>query len=378
MNHSHGEPVAAVLEARFRRARQVVCYWAKGGLTFHNYGSGVRITATPLACQVLDFFETWRPASALIAAFEGFEPGSLCAAIGDLFEASLLECDATESRTSEVAGHDPWEGWNPAAGFFHAATKDVRYGEVTGRSPGDLAGQEWRRKEIADAPVIALPAAQADGAFPEVLLARRTWRRFGSAAIPVGELATLLGLSFGVQRWRDIPGRGPLPFKTSPSGGACHPIEAYLLARNVDGLDAGWYHYDPTAHGLARLQTPTAGIPVTDFLPTQPWYGDAGAIVFMAALFARSQARYRYARAYRSVLIEAGHLCQTFCLTATWLGLAPFCTAALADSAIERTLGLDGVAESVLYAAGVGTRPAGVSWALYPDDRFGSAETSSE
>jgi nitroreductase len=91
----------------------------------------------------------------------------------------------------------------------------------------------------------------------------------------------------------------------------------------------------------------------------------------MAAVFARSQARYRYARAYRSVLIEAGHLCQTFCLTATWLGLAPFCTAALADSAIERALGLDGVAESVLYAAGVGTRPPGVSWALYPDDRLG-------
>ena len=42
---------------------------------------------------------------------------------------------------------------------------------------------------------------------------------------------------------------------------------------------------------------------------------------------------------------------------ATWLKLAPFCTMALADSKIEKDLGVDGITESVLYAAGVGVRP---------------------
>src|SRR5207302_238621 len=70
---------------------------------------------------------------------------------------------------------------------------------------------------------------------------------------------------------------------------------------------------------------------------------------------------------YRAVLAEAGHLCQNVCLTATWLGLAPFCTMALADSVIERDLGVDGVTESVVYAAGIGTRPRGVSWAPWPE-----------
>ena len=45
-----------------------------------------------------------------------------------------------------------------------------------------------------------------------------------------------------------------------------------------------------------------------------------------------------------------------FCLVATWLGLAPFCTAALVDQEIEADLGLDGSNESVLYAAGVGVK----------------------
>jgi SagB-type dehydrogenase family enzyme len=86
----------------------------------------------------------------------------------------------------------------------------------------------------------------------------------------------------------------------------------------------------------------------------------------MTAVFERTEWKYPVARAYRAVLIEAGHFAQTFCLTATALGLAPFCTMALADSLIERDLGVDGVSESVIYACGVGSRPPGVDWAPWP------------
>ncbi len=83
----------------------------------------------------------------------------------------------------------------------------------------------------------------------------------------------------------------------------------------------------------------------------------------MTAVFARQLWRYPYARAYRAALAEAGHICQTFCLTATWMGLAPFCLMGLADTRIEQDLGIDGITESVLYAAGVGHRPKGTAWA---------------
>lgn len=74
----------------------------------------------------------------------------------------------------------------------------------------------------------------------------------------------------------------------------------------------------------------------------------------MTAVFPRVLWKYRFSHAYRVVLLDAGHLCQTFCLVATWLGLAPFCTAAFADSLIEKDLRLDGIMESPLYLAGVG------------------------
>ena len=83
----------------------------------------------------------------------------------------------------------------------------------------------------------------------------------------------------------------------------------------------------------------------------------------MTGVFARTRWKYPAPRAYRVVLIEAGHVCQTFCLVATSLGLAPFCTMALADSAIEKDLKIDGVSESILYTAGVGRLPEGTDWA---------------
>ncbi len=78
----------------------------------------------------------------------------------------------------------------------------------------------------------------------------------------------------------------------------------------------------------------------------------------MTARFPRTQWKCCFARAYRVVLAETGHLGQTFCLVATWLGLAPFCTMAFADSRIDKYLGIDGVSEGVIYVAGVGKSSA--------------------
>jgi SagB-type dehydrogenase family enzyme len=176
--------------------------------------------------------------------------------------------------------------------------------------------------------------------------------------VTLGDLSTLLGLTWRIQAWRTIPGRGRLPRKTSPSGGSLHPIELYVLARNVDGVRPGLYHYAADRHRLELLRAGATRRQIVGYLPSQSWFGNAAAVMLMTAVFPRTQWKYEFPRAYRVVLAEAGHLCQTFCLTATWLGLAPFCTMALADSRIEKDLGVDGITESVLYAAGVGVRPA--------------------
>ena len=303
----------------------------------------------------------------------------MCAAFPDLGRGALRRVvDLLERRTMLERSDRPreserrlaaWASWNPAAGFFHFSNKDVAFtaepldGSREPKAPPDT-------KHVRGAAHVALPPPRVDGDLPRTLLARRTWRRFARRPLALADLSTLLALTFRIER-RTVPGGGGVVLRTSPSPGARHALEAYVLALGVEGLPRGLYHYAADRHRLERLARGATRQRVTDYLPTQDWYRDAGALVLFTAVFPRVWWCYDYPRAYRAVLMEAGHFCQTFLLAATWLGLAPFCSMALADSRIERDLGIDGVTESVLYAAGVGTRPAGVDWAPTPGAKRG-------
>jgi SagB-type dehydrogenase family enzyme len=347
---------------RLRRAPWLILYWDSGRLIFHNFATGSQVAADPLTARILDFFGRWRSVNALAAHLSEFSVRSVRRAVAELEYRSLLMRRSRQSRDADTLSK--WKAWNPAAGFFHLSTKDVPYvsdAEIEARvrtNGTKLAPVPRPVKHYPHARRHRLSRTTNAEEFVSVLRARRTWRRFSKRPVTLDALATLLELSFGVQQWLKIAGLGRMPLKTSPSGGARHCLEAYVLVQNVAGLARGLYHYATDRHELELLRRHPRTEPVTRYLPTQTWFNPAAAIVFMTAVFPRVQWRYQFPRAYRAVLIEAGHVCQTFCLTATWLGLAPFCTMALADSRIERALGIDGVTESVLYAAGVGTRPS--------------------
>jgi SagB-type dehydrogenase family enzyme len=347
---------------RFRRSPHLVSYWKEGALAVRNYETGITVLVPPLAVQLLDLFDDWQPAS--VVAPLGLSVADAKRALGDLENATLLQ--RSNGTTRRASAMDMWQPWNPAAGFFHMSTRDVRFLDPIETSK---ALRRKARTIPPPAPIkrypgarrYQLPRIRSDGEFARVLLERRTWRQFAKRAVALNDLAALLGLTGGIQQWVSLRGQGDLALKTSPSGGARHPIELYVCARRVDGLPSGLYHYDGSRHRLNLLTAHSRRVRVQRYLPTQFWYEGAAVLVFFTAVTSRYLWKYTYARAYRALLIEAGHQCQTFCLVATSLGLAPFCSMALADSRIEQDLGLDGVSESVLYAAGVGARPAGVS-----------------
>jgi SagB-type dehydrogenase family enzyme len=197
--------------------------------------------------------------------------------------------------------------------------------------------------------------------WPRVLLARRTVRRFGPGRLTLAQLSTLLYLTWGVTGTIRWPGLGRVPVKTSPSGGARHSLEVYVFARRVAGLPAGLYHYRGDRHLLERLRRGCRSADLARLAARQAWVGRCAALCVMTSVFPRVMWRYHFSRAYRVVLLEAGHFGQTFALVATWLGLAPFTTAALLDDDLERELGVDGARESVVYAVGVGTRVEPIS-----------------
>jgi len=342
---------------RYRRSPALVIAWSSSGPACFDCQTSRRVQVSGEVVAALCELSEWVSAADLARRHP--ELGAE-ADVGVMLEA-FAEHGLVQK---ESAGEHrwPWQDWTPGAAFFHFSTRDGHYG----RSPIEH-DRRLRQKAILDPPPpstkrvegprVGLPLAKVDGALDPALLGRRTWRRFGATALTLHSLATLLQRTWGVQHRGRVPGQGPIVLKTAPSGGARHSIEAYVIARRVDGLDAGVYHYDAATHELARLGEPVRREALSHALAGQDYFVNAGALVIMTAVFARAMWRYPFSRAYRTVLAEAGHHGQTFCLLATALELAPFCTMAFRDSELEAIIGVDGVNESAVYLVGAGTRP---------------------
>lgn len=352
----------------FRRSRWLRIEWAGERFEITHDLARTRLLMSPGDASILSALTFWRTAADLARRFPDREQAQLAELLTRLHALRFVERpdDLEDSRSATLRN---WGSWHPVASRFHLATRDVAYAErersreILGAYLADRPPPPSLKAPVADA--ILLPAIDHAGAFPKVLLSRRSWRRFAEGSLPLEQLSTLAELTFAVQQWTEIDGQA-IPLKTSPSGGACHGIEAYWAVRRITGLRDGLYHYAPDLHALVPVSNSWHWDRVLSYFPGQSWFADANAIVFMTCLFERTRWKYRHPRAYRVVLLEAGHLCQTFSLVATWMGLAPFCSAALADSEIERDLAVDGLSEAVLYAAGVGIRPPGVTWAPWP------------
>jgi putative peptide maturation dehydrogenase len=180
-----------------------------------------------------------------------------------------------------------------------------------------------------------------------------------SQALPLDELAFALREVFGCQGRAEAAGGGIVTLRrTSPSAGGLHPIEAYALVTNVDGVEPGLYHYDGEFHALAlleRLSADAARALASEFTCGQTYFGSAHVVFLLCARFNRSHWKYRrHQKAYASILLDAGHLSQTLYLVAADLGLGAFVTTVINNAEIDERLGLDGVEMGTVAACGLG------------------------
>jgi SagB-type dehydrogenase family enzyme len=345
---------------RLRRAKCLFAYWQNGQLCFHNFAKRLTVSGKPSTCEILAYFDRWRTSQEAIDHFAGYTQRSVRSALAQLVKHGLLlRNDSSElTRDSRIANE--WSAWLPQGGF-HFSTKDAPYVDRSHWSLDRLKSvlpktpQPKIIKSVKGTEKVSLPARTfPDSEFIQVLMTRKTHRRFSNEKLPLAAMSQLLSLVWGVNGYLHTRRFGKLLQKTSPSGGARHPGEVYVMALRVKGLKAGLYHYQPATHQLETIRTNTSRKKAWLYCARQHFVKNAAALFLMTAVFRRTMWKYQHVRAYRVVLLDAGHLCQTFCLVATWLGLAPFCTAALKDTLIERDLGIDGIRESVLYIAGVG------------------------
>ncbi|HET7843768.1 MAG TPA: putative peptide maturation dehydrogenase [Xanthomonadales bacterium] len=267
-----------------------------------------------------------------------------------------------DARLREV----PWFG---TSAMLHYATRwrsrDLE--EESAEAPPGLAdiSERWGHPPALQLERVAardrIPLARpAPDAHDELLARRATCRNYDEAPLAATELAALLWRVFGYQAVAgDQPGLA-LAKRTSPSAGSLHPVEAYVLARRVDGVATGLYHYHAGAHALEpirSLDATEASTLARRFVAGQPWFAGAHVQVALVARFARNFWKYRrHPKAYRAVVLDAGHLSQTLMIEATRAGLGAFVTAAINEVDIEQAFGLDELAESPIAVCGFGAR----------------------
>jgi SagB-type dehydrogenase family enzyme len=231
---------------------------------------------------------------------------------------------------------------------FQRSTKHTRERLIGGYLDWEHKPETY--KEYPSARKVQLPKNFPTQTLPviEALKKRKSIRSFLPEPLSLADLSFLLWAATGVQRTEQ-----GYEFRTVPSAGALYPVETYIVANNVEGVEKGLYHYNIQDHALEELETGSIGEKLARAALGQRMLADAPVALVWTAVFARSKWKYAQ-RAYRYVYLEAGHIAQSLALSATSIGLGSCQIGAFFDDEINQIVDVDGAEESVLYLSVVG------------------------
>ena len=193
---------------------------------------------------------------------------------------------------------------------------------------------------------LELPAPDTEGqvSLEEAIRDRRSIRDYTDGPLSLIELGQLLWAAQGITSDREA--------RAAPSAGGTYPLELYVAAGRVTGLEPGVYRYLPHEHALDLVTAGDVRGTLMEASLGQTWVGDCAAGVIVAAVYERTMERYGE-RGIRYVHMEAGHAAQNLCLQAVALGLGAVPVGAFADEQIQAVAGL-AADEQPLYVIPVG------------------------
>jgi SagB-type dehydrogenase family enzyme len=175
---------------------------------------------------------------------------------------------------------------------------------------------------------IPLPPPRCDGStsLEQALVRRRSIRQFEGLPLTAEELGQLLWAAQGITDERG--------FRTAPSAGGLYPLEVYVTSAD------GTFHYEPGEHRLVLQNPEDARRPLYEAALRQEPVRQAPAVFVVAAVYARTAAKYGEERGSRYVHLEAGHAAQNLLLEAVALDLGAVPIGAFHDDQVQNALGL--------------------------------------
>jgi SagB-type dehydrogenase family enzyme len=351
---------------RIKTPQTITTFPHAGEIVVYNY-----LTKDAITCSVGDIYwisiaPAWTSIDEIALAHPHIARQSLEIELKKLVASGILLQEGTPNAEQEASYTELWE-LGRATAMFHFSALDNEFVDA------NASIQKQKNRALVDpspklyaqnlGSEISLPCANRANAGPllKVMMKRRTNREVETSSISLEQLSDCLYSGLGITGFVQTE-TSLLPLKMTPSGGARNPFEAFVWARNVDGLKPGLYHYSALDHTLGSLPVQTNQTP-GKLLANQDWTDNMPAIVFLIAEISRTTWKYNDPNAYRVVMIEAGHIAQNMMLTCTDNGLTACPTAALCHSQISKLLGLKNLTQAPIYALTIG-RPKPYSDAI--------------
>jgi SagB-type dehydrogenase family enzyme len=159
-------------------------------------------------------------------------------------------------------------------------------------------------------------------------------------------LAEIFFLSAGVTKRRSFPG-GEMLFRAAACTGALYHIDLYLVCGNVEGLEAGIYHFSPRDFSLRRLRAGDYLAVLAQASGEEPSIMHAPCVIVSASTFWRNAWKYQ-SRAYRHCYWDNGTILANLLAAASARKISAKLVMGFVDSAVSRLLGLDAQREAPL------------------------------
>ncbi|MFC1854803.1 SagB/ThcOx family dehydrogenase [Candidatus Dependentiae bacterium] len=194
--------------------------------------------------------------------------------------------------------------------------------------------------------MIELPNPAKTGSLniEQAISKRRSVRSYRNLPLKLEQISQLLWAAQGIT--------SDGGYRSTPSAGALYPLELYVVATNVDGLETGIYKFDAKENALRQVKSGNFRDELMSAGMGQDAIESAPATVVFAGVHTRTQQKYG-PKASRYVHMEVGHASQNIYLQATALNLGTVAIGAFSGEAVKRVIGMP-PDEKPLYLMPVG------------------------
>ncbi|MEM4300580.1 MAG: SagB/ThcOx family dehydrogenase [Candidatus Caldarchaeum sp.] len=231
---------------------------------------------------------------------------------------------------------------------YHESTKHSYVSVRTSGHVLDWANKPHPFKVYEDLPRMSLPR---DISLPtKPVFESFTQQPSSEKSLDLKTLASILYFTGGITRVVKY-GMETVYFRAAPATGALYPIELYVVAGDVDGLEPGVYHFDPKAFCLTVLRRGD----FRGFLSkhSNSAVAECSAAIVFTSMAWRNAWKYRE-RSYRHWFWDSGVMAANMLLTCNSFDLRCRLLTGFVDDEVNMLLGVDGVREAAVLVAAVG------------------------